>query len=306
MFANCRNITNIPNFYTNNVTNMRYMFQNCWNLTSVPNFDTSSVTEMYGMFENCMRLTLVPDFDTKNITSMRGMFDYCSSLTTIPNFDTSNVTDMSQMFANCHNLTTIPNFDTNKVTNMYRMFYWCRNIRGDLYIESNNVTVAVELFANSAGTILNSYTKNIYCHANTNTYNTIYRAMGSNTYNSNWNAHLYTMEDNYAYINTYNNTFMGSGYILRFPTNKVEVCTNTGTLDCVLEVIPYTNYFIEDYIVTPVTPDGDMIPRCMYQFSYTNSNGINIRTERNVILPVCPSFRFFNGIENSTANYSLL
>ena len=37
-----------------------------------------------------------------------------------------------------------------------------------------------------------NYTKNIYCHANTNTYNTIYKAMGNNTYNSMWNAYLKT------------------------------------------------------------------------------------------------------------------
>ena len=67
------------------------------------------------------------------------------------------------------------------------MFAFCSNIKGDLYIESNNVTSARNMFYNCP-----NYTKNIYCHADTTTYNTIYKAMGNNTYNSNWNAYLKT------------------------------------------------------------------------------------------------------------------
>ena len=134
-------------------------------------------------------LSVLPDpfYDTSNATDMTEMFRLCSNLTTIPNFDTSNVTNMSQMFVYCSNLTTVPNFDTSNVTDMGSMFEFCFNIKGDLYIESNNISNAMDLFANTP-----NYTKNIYCHAGTTTYSSIYRAMGNTTYNSNWDAYLKT------------------------------------------------------------------------------------------------------------------
>ena len=210
MFSGCSNLTTVPNFDTSNVTNMSYMLSSCTNLTTVPNFDTSNVTDMCRMFYQSFNLTTIPNFntskvtnmsrmfysggliaipniDTSNVTDMADMFSSCSDLTTVPNFDTSKVTDMSSMFQFCRNLTTIPIFNFNSVTNMNNMFRWCQNIRGNLYLESNNISAATNLFANCT-----AYTKNIYCHANTTTYNTIYNAMGNNTYNSNWNAYLKT------------------------------------------------------------------------------------------------------------------
>ena len=187
MFYVCENLVTIPNFDTSNVTDMSSMFGSCTNLTTVPNFDTSNVIYMRDMFSSCENLTTVPNFDTGNVIYMGDMFRYCNNLTTVPNFDTSNVTEMRSMFEDCRNLTTVPNFDTSNVTEMDSMFSYCINIRGNLYIESNNVISAGTLFYNTP-----NYVKNIYCHANTTTYNTIYKAMGNNTYNSNWNTYLKT------------------------------------------------------------------------------------------------------------------
>ena len=51
MFAFCTNLTTIPLFDTQNVTNMGFMFDNCSNLTELPIFDIRSVTNIKNMIE---------------------------------------------------------------------------------------------------------------------------------------------------------------------------------------------------------------------------------------------------------------
>ena len=140
MFQHCTNLTTIPLFDTQNVTNMNNMFANCTNLTIVPLFDTQNVTDMDCMFQHCTNLTTVPLFDTQNVTDMNCMFQYCTKLTTTPQFDTQNVTDMDCMFQHCTNLTTIPLFDTSNVTNMDCMFQYCTNLTTIPLFDTSNVT----------------------------------------------------------------------------------------------------------------------------------------------------------------------
>ena len=258
MFTNCTNLITLPNFDTSNITSMARMFQYCTNLTTVPNFDTSNVADMSYMFSTCNKLTSVPNFNTSNVIDMGCLFNRCYNLTTVPNFDTSKVVNMTGIFNYCYNLTTIPNFDTSKVYSFQNAFansgiteipilntttiaVWqdafknCKDIQGHLYIECNNVTFAGGLFDNCS-----TYGKAIYCHANTNTYNAIYRAMGNNTYNSRWNARLHTMEeeDPAILLWTGNGTY-------RFPTNRVWYNTawqNYIDGDGFVEITPYADY----------------------------------------------------------------
>ena len=324
MFYYCDELTIIPNFNTSNATNMSSMFSSCYYLTSIPNFYTSNVTDMKYMFSSCWSLTSIPNFDTSNVTDMGYMFQFCTNLTTIPNFNTSNVTDMRSMFFNCTNLTTVPNFDTSKVayiggifqnTNLQkipiinlancisyaRAFANCTNLSGDLYVE--NTRTYIYSFTNIFNGC-NTYERNIYCHANTTTYNSIYFDLGNTTYNAEQRCYLKTMENDYAEIfpepiNDYSG--VGSVYIVRFPTNKVQVCipdiSNSFIGKNVIEVTPYTDYIIgydqsaglfrinqTDYMTfenpwwttdnpTPTTPGAPMF-----------------------------SFRFFKDIPNMTAN----
>ena len=309
MFSYCTSLTTVPNFNTSKVTSMSVMFEHCVNLTTVPNFNTSSVTNMGNMFIDCYNLTTVPNFDTSNVTDMRWMFAYCYNLTTIPNFDTSNVTDMIGMFGYCNNLTTIPNFDTSNVTSMSGMFNGSTNfyipifnlssvtnisnmfdneieLKGSLYIESNNVINAYRVIhCFSPG--LNIYTKNIYCHANTITYNTIYNALGNNTYNSGEKIHLYTMEDNYATIG-----WNGNG-IYRFPTNKVSLYADSSTRNNIISVTPYIDYNLVETVNASGHPmigrndNGNIIP----WYTLERSSGGTSWT-----------FQFFKDIPNMTAN----
>ena len=274
MFSGCPNITTVPNFDTSGVESMAFMFSGSDSITTVPNFDTSNVTDMYMMFDGCKALTSVPNFNTAKVTDMGWMFYWCYNIRSVPNlntinvanmfqmfvdcrnfvnvpnFDTSNVTDMSSMFSGCRNITTIPSFNLNKVSILFGTFRECRNIRGNLYIESNNVRNATNLFYNTP-----NYTKNIYCHANSATYNTIYAAMGSNTYNSDWYAYLLTMENNYAEIVNIVNIRSENSVNVRFPSNKIEISyvdNNNKPGAAVVEVLPYTDYRV-NFTSTSIT-----------------------------------------------------
>ena len=245
IFSGCINLTTVPNLNTSKVTNMNSMFYQCYNLTTVPNFDTSNVTDMDDMFYSDANITTMPNFNTSNVTNMRYMLYSCRNLTTVPNFDTSNVTDMSSMFTFCANLTTIPIFNINKATNMRDMFKWCQNIRGNLYIESDNISNTINLFANCI-----AYTKNIYCHANTTTYNTIYAAMGNNTYNSNWNAYLKTFGSEPIPLLKIADAFDENGkqdtvnYVFRTPLSNINLYIdfNNGYQTIISDIVNVTPY----------------------------------------------------------------
>ena len=324
MFYRCSNLISVPNFDTSKVTNMRYMFYYCTNLTTVPNFDTSNVTDMDYIFSGCNKLTTVPNFNTSNVNRISYMFYGCENITTVPNFNTSKATDMYRMFEDCHNLTTVPNFNTSNVTDMsamfrncsnlttipvfnlssayslYCLFYDCTNIKGDLYVESNDVINAISLVYNTS----NAYRKNIYCHADTMTYSSLYRGLGNVGYSFTHNAYLYTMEDNYAEIfpePISNYSGVGSVYIVRFPTNKVQVCipdiSNSFIGKNVIEVSPYT-----DYIIGYDQSAG--LFRLNQTEYMTFENPWWITDNPTPTTPGAPmfSFRFFKDIPNMTAN----
>lgn len=128
MFRSCDNLKTIPNFNTNNVTDMSMMFQQCYNLTTVPNFNTSNVKNMSAMFYISNNLITIPNFNVNNVTDMGYMFYGCDNLKNIPNLSTNNVIDMSHMFYQCHNLINMPNLNTSCVVNMNMMFYLCDNL----------------------------------------------------------------------------------------------------------------------------------------------------------------------------------
>ena len=288
MFFRCSNIT-VPNFDTSNVTNMDSMFYLCNNVT-VPNFNTSKVTSMDSMFGSSNNVT-VPNFDTSNVTNMQRIFQ--SSNLTIPNFNTGNVTDMSYMFIGSNNYTTIPIFNTSSVVTIASMFANCYNIQGNLYIESNNVTNAINLFGLNRYSSSN-HVKNIYCHTNTTTYNSIYTAIYNSTYGSRWNAYLLTMEDNYAVIPYTNNG------IYRFPTNKIQLLAydpaniNTSYINSnTVEVSPYTDYELT------FENTGNSSPIIVKHGTVNWGIFTNITTGSG---DIAFGFRFFKDITNMTAH----
>ena len=134
---NLKQIDNISNLKTKNVTDMSYMFYVCTSLENldISSFDTKNVTDMSYMFGNCRALEFLnlSGLNTSRVTNMSGMFNYCSSLTSInvSSFDTSNVTDMELMFTYCTSLTSInvSNFNIDNVDSIVYMFSNDSNLR---------------------------------------------------------------------------------------------------------------------------------------------------------------------------------
>ena len=186
-FSGCYSLTgSIPNI-PNSVININGAFFGCYNLTgSIPNIP-NSITNMSETFCRCYNLTgSIPNIPN-SITNMTNAFYYCSNLTgSIPNIPNS-VTSISYAFYSCSNLTgSIPNIP-NSITNMSYAFSYCSNLSSsNVYIHSNNISNATKCFYNMRNTM------NIYVHANTNTYNSFYKAMGNSTYNNKWKCYLKT------------------------------------------------------------------------------------------------------------------
>ena len=76
--------SNLSNFNTQNITNMRYNFWRCKSLTNIDlsNFKANNIKDMRHMFYNCSSLKNIDlsNFNTNNVTDMSSMFYKCSSL----------------------------------------------------------------------------------------------------------------------------------------------------------------------------------------------------------------------------------
>ena len=111
--TNLKEVKNIENLYTSNVTDMNSMFNKCYDLTNldVSKFDTSHVTNMSRMFYKCQSLTSldVSNFDTSKVTDMNRMFKDCSKLISLDlsKWNIVNVTSRDDMFDRCSNLKSI-------------------------------------------------------------------------------------------------------------------------------------------------------------------------------------------------------
>ena len=125
LFADCTQLTSIPQLNTASTNSMVRMFANCNSLTAIPQLDTSNVYDMDSMFSGCNSLTAIPELNTSKATKMNSMFSGCSSLTTIPQMDTSSATSMDNMFAYCTQLTSIPQLDFSSVDSMENIFQEC-------------------------------------------------------------------------------------------------------------------------------------------------------------------------------------
>ena len=142
---------------------MFYQMTNLKQITNLKNLDTSNVTSMDSLFRQTAltSLDLGTTFDTSQVTNMSAMFDSCKKLTSLKglnNFQTQNVTDMSYMFRHS-GLTTLDltNFDTAKVTNMTSMFQSMNNLTqlniSSFQMDKINKTPASSNYPDQYGTV---------------------------------------------------------------------------------------------------------------------------------------------------------
>jgi surface protein len=130
MFNECHNLTTVPYFKTDNVTDMKYMFHNCKALTAVPAFNTSQVTNMSYMFYYCQKITSLPQFDTSKVQNFNYAFTYSGIEEAVINTDSA--TNIGYMFQYCEKLKRIEISSMDKVTSSYNAGSYaqrCYNLR---------------------------------------------------------------------------------------------------------------------------------------------------------------------------------
>jgi len=131
-----KNINNIGNLNTSQVTDMSYMFSGCEALTTLDlsSFDTRNVQNFSKMFTNCRALVSlnVKGWNTEKATDMFQMFLNCWSLKTLDlgSFSLPNVEKMNMMFMECKTLIAL-NLNLNnaaKLTQSEYMFFNCKKL----------------------------------------------------------------------------------------------------------------------------------------------------------------------------------
>ena len=169
LFADCIQLTSIPQLNTSSTNSMIRMFANCGSLTAIPQLDTSNVYDMDSMFSGCGSLTTIPELNTSSVSNMNNLFNGCNSLTTIPQLNTSSVTSMDNMFANCHSLTSIPQLDYSNVSSMENIFRECSSLTTIPQLNIPNVGKLNGMFHNctSLTTIEGINASSIYSMNNT-------------------------------------------------------------------------------------------------------------------------------------------
>ena len=75
-----RNLIEMPNWDTKNVTDMRNCFQGCTSLVTARAWDMSSVTAGQNMFNECLNLENVPVFNWSSLTNAQSMFSWCEKI----------------------------------------------------------------------------------------------------------------------------------------------------------------------------------------------------------------------------------
>ena len=115
MFAGCsnlKNIINLKNLRTQNVTNMECMFSSIkLNKINLSFFNTFNVKKMFQMFYNCENLKELDlsSFDITNVLDLEFMFGFCNNLNIInlSSFYTNNDVNTKYIFTGCGSLKTL-------------------------------------------------------------------------------------------------------------------------------------------------------------------------------------------------------
>ena len=128
-------------WYTGNITNMRYYFYGVTDLSfvgDISGWDTSKVESMASMFRNSGNLTSdIGDWDVSSVENMGSTFTNSDFNQSLSSWDTSSVTNMGYMFDraaafNSDLITSSGGWNTSNVTNMKRMFKNAESFNRDI------------------------------------------------------------------------------------------------------------------------------------------------------------------------------
>ena len=100
LYSNLRNVTDLSNWYTINVTDMSRIFYATQFNGDISTWDTGNVTNMLGVFAYNQQFNQdISGWNVSNVTSMNIMFQFASSFNQdISSWNVGNVLDMDAMF----------------------------------------------------------------------------------------------------------------------------------------------------------------------------------------------------------------
>lgn len=189
--ASCRDTIQslFDRFNWSHAKNMDYAFYNCSNLTGSLERLPDLAFSLGGSFFNCRNITgNIPILGT-NIRFFQATFSNCVNLTgSLPSYFPDTITNMQSAFSNCTNITgSIPNIP-RYVQNLYSTFSGCKKLSSsNIYIFNDTIPYNSTFYGAASNFTLGcTNVMNIYVHANTDTYNAFYKAMGNSTYNASW------------------------------------------------------------------------------------------------------------------------
>jgi surface protein len=100
LYSNLRNVTDLSNWYTANVTDMSRIFEVSQFNGDISTWDTGNVTNMLRVFAYNQQFNQdISGWDVSNVTSMNTMFQFASTFNQdISSWNVGNVLDMDAMF----------------------------------------------------------------------------------------------------------------------------------------------------------------------------------------------------------------
>lgn len=151
------NITEVPNYLPNTVTNISYMLKNnySFNDSRITSWDTSNVTNIEGLFQGCVSFNQpIGTWDVSGVTNLDNLFRG-SSMTfnqSLNAWDVSGVTSMKYTFYGCINYNqSLSTWNTTNVTDMSWMFGGCTNFNQNINAWNvGNVTNMTYMFFGAA------------------------------------------------------------------------------------------------------------------------------------------------------------
>ena len=148
--GDCRKLSSIDNWGTNQWKKLDYSFYLCTNVvgTYTDSPDTSLATgSAIAMFRDCANFNSPLTMDTSGINQMRWMFWGCTNFNSDVTFsDTSLVTNMDYMFYACTNFDKAVNFNTASVTKINHMFANCSSFNQTINFVSPLLTIINDAF----------------------------------------------------------------------------------------------------------------------------------------------------------------
>ena len=168
-FANCSNITQIPDLDNSSTEYCNLMFYGSGLTGSIDfqtfqNFQTADITDMGGMFGQTS-ITSISNFDVSNATNMSGAFENCTSLETVTftNWGAESTEyNLYGLFMGCESLQRVTGIDWGTVLEIGDMFNGCYSLEyigdslADLQISYLDISASTEFSAAYLSQIVNS------------------------------------------------------------------------------------------------------------------------------------------------------